>query len=224
MTKIILRAVLRFLYKLLTRMEVIGLENVPDTGGCILAVNHMSRLDPPLVYIFIKREDLTGLAADKYKKNPLFSLIINSVNGIWLNREEADFRALREALNHLLAGGALGIAPEGTRSRVGSLLPAKTGVAYLANKAHVPIVPIAISGTEDAVRQLLRFRRPRFRVQFGELFLLPPIDRQDRDGSLQRNTDEIMCRIAAMLPLQYRGAYSDHPRLLERLTSISQTT
>jgi 1-acyl-sn-glycerol-3-phosphate acyltransferase len=184
----------------------------------------MSRLDPPLVYILIKREDLTGLAADKYKNNPLFSWLINSVNGIWLNREEADFGALREAINHLRTGGALGIAPEGTRSRVGSLIPAKTGVAYLADKAHVPIVPIAISGTEDAVRQLLRFRRPPLRVQFGEPFRLPPVDRQDRDGSLNRNTDEIMCRIAVMLPLQYRGAYTNHPRILERLNSLGQVT
>jgi len=198
-------------------MKVIGLENVPEKGACILAVNHMSRLDPPLVYILIKREDLTGLAADKYKKYPLFRWIINTANGIWINREQADFRAMREARQHLARGGMLGIAPEGTRSRVGSLIKAKTGAAYLACKVNVPILPAAISGTEDAVQQILHLRRPHIRVEFGKPFNLSPIDPQDREASLQRNTDEIMCRIAAMLPQKYHGAYSDHYRLKELL-------
>jgi len=219
MARKVLRFILQLLFKLLTHTEVIGLENVPEKGACILAVNHMSRLDPPLVYILIKREDLTGLAADKYKKYPLFRWIINTANGIWINREQADFRALREARQHLANGGMLGIAPEGTRSRVGSLLKAKTGAAYLASKANVSILPAAISGTEDAVQKILHLRRPHIRVEFGKPFSLSLINRQDREAALQRNTDEIMCRIAAMLPPKYRGVYSNHDRLKELLRS-----
>ncbi len=70
-----------------------------------------------------------------------------------------------------------------------------------------------------AIRQLLRLRRPRITIRYGEPFWLESIDRANREACLQRNTDEIMCRIAAMLPPQYRGAYADHPRLMELLQS-----
>jgi 1-acyl-sn-glycerol-3-phosphate acyltransferase len=111
----------------------------------------------------------------------------------------------------------LGIAPEGTRSKTGALIAAKPGVAYLAAKAGVPALVMAVTGTEDAGKTILRLRKPRFRVVFGEIFDLPPLDRRDRDAALQRNADEMMCRIAALLPEKYRGVYADHPRLAEIL-------
>jgi 1-acyl-sn-glycerol-3-phosphate acyltransferase len=211
----ILRGVFRFLFRLLTRVDVSGVENLPRQGGCILAVNHLSRLDPPLLFILIERDDLTGLAADKYQKYPFFRWIINAVDGIWIHREDADFRALKAARDYLHKGGMLGIAPEGTRSKTGGLLPGKAGVAYLADKANVPVIPIAIYGTEGAIYKVLRLQRPKLTVRIGAPLHLPPVDRNDREGALQRNTDEIMCQIAAMLPSQYRGVYWDHPRLLE---------
>jgi 1-acyl-sn-glycerol-3-phosphate acyltransferase len=219
MLRDVLRFVISGLYKLLTRLEISGLENVPEKGSFILAVNHLSRLDPPLVYVLLKRKDITGLAADKYKKNPFFRWIVEAVDAIWINREEADFHAMREALKYLETGGILGIAPEGTRSTTGGLINTKTGVAYLAGKANVPILPCAIYGTEQALKKLLHLQRPTIRVMFGKLFVLPTIDRRNRDGSLRKNTDEIMCQIAAMLPVDYRGVYSGHPRLRELLTN-----
>jgi 1-acyl-sn-glycerol-3-phosphate acyltransferase len=213
----LLRAIFVLLFRLLAKVEVSGQEHVPDRGGCLLAVNHLSRIDPPLIYILMKRQDVTGLAADKYKKYPFFRWIINAVHGIWLNREEADIEALKAARDHLLAGGALGIAPEGTRSLTGALIQAKTGTAYLADKARVPIVPVAISGTDKAVHELFRLHRPHIQVKFGAPFCLPPVERRSREADLQRNSDEIMCRIAALLPPEYRGVYADHPRLQELL-------
>lgn len=219
----ILRSVFRLLFKLLARVEGIGLENIPTEGGHILAINHLSILDPPLAFTLVERDKVTGLATDKYKYNLFLSMVIKIVNGIWINREEADFHALREARNYLRAGWLLGIAPEGTRSNTGALMRAKTGVAYLADKAKVPVIPVAISGTENAIRQLFRLHRPRLRIQFAKPFVLPLVKRQHRDQSLQRNTDEIMCRIAAMLPATYRGVYADHPRLQEILALQSET-
>lgn len=216
-----LRRFVQLLFNLLTRVEVIGLENVPEQGAALLAVNHLSRIDPPLVFALLKRRDATVLAADKYKKNPLFRLAIESVGGIWINRDEADFNALREALHHLQQGGLLGIAPEGTRSRSGALIQAKTGIAYLADKAGVPVVPIAVWGTETAFQQLFRLRKPKLTIQFGQPLTLPPVERRNREACLQRNTDEIMCHIAMLLPPQYRGVYADHPRLKELLESTS---
>jgi 1-acyl-sn-glycerol-3-phosphate acyltransferase len=209
--------VIRLLFRLLTRLEVCGCEQIPVQDGLILAINHLSRLDAPLVYILVPRDDLTALVADKYRQNPLFRWLVDMVNGIWIHREERT-SALRAA-RHLQAGGALGIAPEGTRSQTGKLGEAKTGVAYLADKASVPILPVGVCGTEHAIHQVLRLRRPRIHVRFGEPFRLPPVERRERDAALQRNTDEIMCRIAALLPPEYAGIYAGHQRLRELRTA-----
>lgn len=212
-----LRSIFRFLFRLLTRIEVVGLEKVPLSGGCILATNHLSRLDPPLLFMLIERNDLTALVADKYKKYPFIPWLVNTLKGIWIHREDADFRALKDARRYLQQGGLLGIAPEGTRSRTKGLLPGKPGVAYLADKAGVPVIPVAISGTEGAIFKIFTLRRPKIRVAFGDPIQLPPLDREQREEMLQRNTDEILCHIAALLPPEYRGVYADHPRLKEIL-------
>jgi 1-acyl-sn-glycerol-3-phosphate acyltransferase len=212
-----LRSIVHFLFKLLTHVEVEGLENVPRSGGAILSANHLGRLDSPLVFALLERDDATGLVADKYKKYILLRPLVDAVGGIWINREEADFQALRVARDYLQKGGMLGIAPEGTRSRTGALMHPKTGVAYLAHKAGVPILPVGITGTEKAVRELFRFQRPRLTVRFGKPFTLPTLERGERSVMLRANTDEIMCRIAALLPEEYRGVYKEHPRLRELL-------
>ena len=212
-----LHAAVNILFKLLSRVEAVGLENLPAQGGCIVACNHLSRIDPVLVFALGKRRDMTALVADKYKRNPFIRPLIVGVGGIWINREEADIHALREARQFLRDGGILGIAPEGTRSHTGALIPAKTGTAYLADKAGVPMVPAAIYGSESAVRQLFHLRRPAIHIEFGKPVTLEPVSRANREADLERNTDEIMCRIAAMLPKRYWGVYAEHPRLKELL-------
>lgn len=213
MWRAFLRSIFRFIFALISHIESEGFEHIPERGGAILASNHLALIDSPLVFILIERNDATGLVADKHKKNPLLRLLVNSINGIWINREAADLQALKAARYYLNAGGLVGIAPEGTRSKTGALMRAKTGVAYLADKADVPIIPVAIAGSDKFVRELRRLRRPRLTVRLGEPFKLPPLERADRSASLQRNTDEIMCRIADLLPHVYHGVYADHPRL-----------
>jgi 1-acyl-sn-glycerol-3-phosphate acyltransferase len=215
----IFRTIIRFLFALLTHINVEGRENIPKQGGAILAANHQGLIDSPLIFIMLDRNDVTGLVADKYKKKPIFPWLVSVVDGIWINREEADVHAMRAARDYLKNGGLLGIAPEGTRSHTGGLIPAKTGVAYLADKSNVPIIPIAIAGTEKLFDELFHLRRPHLMIHFGEAFRLPPLERSERSEVLQRNTDEIMCRIAAMLPPDYWGVYADHPRLKELLAS-----
>jgi len=210
-------SIIKFLFATLTKTTVIGIENVPKDQGCILATNHVSRLDPALAYVVLNRPNMTALVANKYKTFPGINWLVEIFHGIWLDRDNPDYKALRDARDFLQNGGLLGIAPEGTRSHTGTLIEAKTGVAFLADKARVPIVPIAVWGTEKALPEIVHLRRAHVTIRFGEPFILPPIDRKDRSGSLQRNTDEIMCRIAAMLPPEYRGVYQDHPRLKELL-------
>lgn len=212
-----LRRILRFLFTTLCRVEMAGMENIPREGGVLGATNHLSRLDGPLVYALMPRDDVSALVAKKYQRNPFFRWVLDSVRVIWLDRGNPDPRALKHAIQFLQGGGILGIAPEGTRSQSGAMIPAKPGVAYLATRAEVPILPVALTGTETAMRKLLWLRRPRVRVEFGPVFRLPPLDRKNRDESLQRNADEIMCRIAMLLPERYRGVYAQHPRLMQIL-------
>jgi 1-acyl-sn-glycerol-3-phosphate acyltransferase len=217
MTRRIIRSLIGLFFRLLTHTEVFGLENVPASGGAILASNHLNILDPPLIYLSLNRTDSTAWVAKKHQRNPFFRWLVNAIGGIWLNRQDADAHAFRAACEYLKAGHILGISPEGTRSKTGVLMPAKTGVAFLADKAGVPILPAAITGTYQSFRQLYHFHRPRITVRFGKPFRLPPIERQNRNQALQCNTDEIMCQIAAMLPLSYRGVYAEHSRLMELL-------
>jgi 1-acyl-sn-glycerol-3-phosphate acyltransferase len=214
MVRTLLRRVVRLLFAILSRLQVEGLDNIPARGGAILAVNHLSIIDSPLIFDLLERRDATSLVGDSYKKNPFIRWLVEAVHGIWINRGEADLHALRAARDYVKQGGLLGIAPEGHRSS-GALMEVKTGVAYLAYQTGAPVIPISIWGTEDALHRLIRLQRPTIHVRVGRPFELPPLDRRDRNASLQRNTDEIMCQIARQLPERYHGVYAGHPRLLE---------
>jgi 1-acyl-sn-glycerol-3-phosphate acyltransferase len=205
-------------FALLSTREVEGLDNIPSQGPYILVSNHLSRVDAPLLLTLVRNDNVTGWAAAKYRQHPLFGLIIRMGGGIFIRRGEVDRDALAAALAWLRKGNIFGMAPEGTRSTTGALIQAKTGAAYLADQANVPIVPVAISGTEAMIQNLLHLRRSRLTVRIGEPFRLPPLHEKERTKGLRQNTDEIMCRIAAMLPPAYHGVYADHPRLIEILS------
>jgi 1-acyl-sn-glycerol-3-phosphate acyltransferase len=204
-------------FTLLTKVEVKNLENIPQNGPYILAPNHLSRADPPLLFIYFGGKDITGWVANKYRRNLFFGSLVQLGNPIFIRRGEVDRQAIDAAVEALRAGKIFGLSPEGTRSRVGSLIRGKTGIAYLADAAQVPILPVAITGTDTLFHDLLRLRRPHISVTFGQLFHLPPLDPGDRNAGLRTNTDEVMCRIAALLPESYRGVYADHPLVKEFL-------
>ncbi len=212
-----LQSIVRHILTRLHRVEFSGLEHLPPTGPLIVATNHMSRMDTLYLFINPARTDITALVADKYQKYPFFKFVLNTAGAIWLDRSKADFGAFRQAVDVIKSGIPLGIAPEGTRSQNGQLQAGKPGVALLALKSGAPIVPVGISGSEVYFRRLLTLRRPQLRLTFGPPIHLPPLDRDNRDESLQKMTDEIMCRIAILLPPQYWGYYRDHPRLKEML-------
>jgi 1-acyl-sn-glycerol-3-phosphate acyltransferase len=166
-----------------------------------------------------QRDDIVLMVAEKYQKYAVWRWLAKELDAIWLNRYEADIHALRLVQKRLRQGELLAMAPEGTRSQSEALIPGRPGAAYLASKTGVPIVPVGVTGTEDrAVKaRLRRLQRPHIVIRIGSPFTLPPMERQDRDAYLQAYTDEIMCRIAVLLPPTYRGVYADHPRLKELL-------
>ena len=216
-----LQNLIRFLMKNLTRTEFFGLEHLPREGGFLVATNHISRLDITALFVNPVRPDITALVADKYLKYPFFRWFTVAAGGIWLDRSKADFSAFGQALAVLNQGRALGIAPEGTRSTTGKLLEGKPGTILLAHRARVPIVPVGISGSEKALKELLKLRKGTITVRFGEAYRPPPFSRDHREEDLQQQTDELMCRIAALLPEDYRGFYADHPRVKELLVQTN---
>lgn len=212
-----LHAIIDPLLRTLARVEYLGLEYLPKEGPVIVATNHMSRMDTLYLFVNPARPDITALVADKYLKYPVFNIILKAGGVIWLDRDKADFTAFRKAIEVIRSGVAMGIAPEGTRSRNGQLQEGKQGTALLALKTNVPIVPVGIAGSDEYFKRLLTFRRPHLTLKFGPAFTLPPLNRDSRDEQLQQYTEEIMCRIAALLPPKHRGFYKDHPRLKELL-------
>lgn len=217
----IARSFINLFIRLTCRLDVCGLDKLPKSGAYAVASNHLGRLDPLLVYYLLDRRDIILLVAEKYRKNALARWFVRQLDGIFVERFEADFAAVRQALNRLRAGGVLVLAPEGTRSRSGALIEGRHGISYLAAKSGVPIYPVGITGTQDQVvlAGFKRLRRARVVGQVGDPFTLPPISRQQREETLAAYTDEIMCQIAALLPEEYRGVYAGHPRLRQLLES-----
>ena len=213
-----LRSIVRFIMNIIADVEVVGLEKLPK-GNFILAVNHLGRLDTAILLYAIDREDIILPIAEKYKNHPLFGAIGRAVDAIWLNRFDADYGAFREILARMERGGLMVIAPEGTRSKTEALQEAKMGVAFLASRSGYPVLPVALTGTEDrgVAANLKRFRRTKITARGGDLFNVHVPRGKGRDEALRIATDEIMCRIAAELPEKYRGFYADHPRLKELL-------
>ncbi len=212
-----LHSIIRFLMRVLTDTEYRNLEYLPSSGPVIIATNHLSRMDIPLLFVTPTRNDVTALVTTKYKSYPLIRWFSDTAEAIWLDRDTADFGAFRSAAAELKKGRAMGISPEGTRSNTGGLLPGKPGTVLLALRTGAPIVPVGLTGTENASAILLRLGRPKMTATFGPPFEIPPIGKDTREEDLQRATDEVMCRIAACLPPAYRGVYADHPRLQEIL-------
>jgi 1-acyl-sn-glycerol-3-phosphate acyltransferase len=215
----IFRFFIRLILSLIARVEIIGFENLP-AGGFVIAANHIGRLDAALAYYVLDRPDILMVVAEKYEKYAIFRWLVKLINGIFVDRYNADIHAIRETLRRLQQGQVFTITPEGTRSKSGNLIEAKPGGIYLAWKAGVPVLPVALTGTEDAlvVERLKHFKRLDIKVVAGPAFSLPrEVKGKDRDAAMQQYTDEVMCRIAALLPPERRGVYAEHPRVKELL-------
>ena len=173
----------------------------------------MSLADPLLVFIQLPYV-AHALVAEKYEQHP-FGLVLGMGGPIYINRGEVDRKALNQMFSLLKDGGVLAIAAEGTRSKTGKLSQAKKGVAYIVAKANVPVLPVAVHGTENVFNNLKRLRRTDVYTTFGKIlhFESGPI----RSLPLDEYTDRMMVALAAMLPEHYRGYYADHPLLEEYL-------
>jgi 1-acyl-sn-glycerol-3-phosphate acyltransferase len=200
--------VLRFVLTIFVDFEVEGLENIPQEGPLITAQNHMIFVDTVIGAIFIDRE-VVGVSKMENYHNPLLAFFFKLYGTLPIRRGEVDRTALKASLKVLEEGTVLMAAPEGTRSKTNTLQRGKDGLSYLAVKADAPVLPIAIWGQEEFWQQFLRPRRAKVKMVMGKPFIFEPGEGRLTREQLTQMTDEMMYRIAALLPPEYRGYYSD---------------
>lgn len=167
-----LRKLISFLSPKLMNIKYEGLEYLPKEGPVLITTNHLSQMDIPVLFLNPVRLDLTALVTDKYKKNLFIVWFVKSAEGIWIDRTRADFAAFQAAFEVFKQGRALGISPEGTRSKQGELLEGKAGSILLATKMDVPIVPVGLAGTESVIALWKKLRKPSVVAQFGPMVFL----------------------------------------------------
>ncbi len=192
----------------LGRFHVEGKEAVPPKGPLIVAMNHRSNADPCYLVAAVPRE-IHFLAKRNLFKNPLFGHLLRTVNVHPVDRDGADLQAIRTCIRLLERDNALAVFPEGARSRDGVLNRAQVGVAYIAARTQAPILPVAITGTEN-IKSYFRIPFPlcSVRVRIGSPFSLPVIEGRPPKSVLEGMSDMIMSRVAALLPNESRGYYS----------------
>lgn len=199
---------LRLVFRIVLDYRVTGLENVPRNGPLIVAINHSSFLDPLLAGAFIPRNIVMMSKIENFRM-PVLGIIVRLYGAFPVRRGEVDLQAMRKAMEVLRGGGALLMAPEGTRSRDGRLQEGHDGTVLVAVRTGARIVPVAIWGQKPFWSNLLRLRRTRIGFAVGKSFVLKSTTRKPPRNVLHRMTQELMYQIAGSLPPRFRGVYSD---------------
>ena len=197
---------LRLAFRLALDLTIDGLDNVPHTGALIVAINHSSFVDPMLVGAYVPRDVAMMSKAENFRL-PLFRYLVKWYGAFPIERGEADRAAIKQALEVLRDGRALLMAPEGTRSNDGQLQAGHDGLALIATRTGAPILPFAIAGARPVSKNVSRLRRTKVRVNIGQPFRLKPSSPKPNREELSRLTNEVMFRLAELLPLDQRGMY-----------------
>ena len=213
------KAVLRPLGLLLYRPTIDGLENVPASGGCLVASNHLSFIDSFAIPLSSPRKVSFLAKSDYFEKTGVggraLSQMMTNLGAIPVDRHSpsAAQDSLESALEVVQAGGAFGIYPEGTRSRDGRLYRGRTGVAWLALKAQVPVVPVGLVGTDQIQPVGARFPRiAHVEVHFGRPIQPTAYAGMPSGRARRQLTDDVMDAIAALSGQVRADGYADLPK------------
>lgn len=208
------------------RWRIVGLEHLPPrrAGGMVIVMNHVHWVDIPVIGTLLPLSyRLSWLAKSELFRNPFAAWWFRQMNVIPIKRGSGDAAALDAAVQALRAGAVLLIFPEGHRSRDGVLLPGRGGAVRLAMRAGVPIVPVAIVGTEHGLRGTLS--RTPVLMQIGEPYMVAPLPGDSiPPEQMEALTTDMMCRIAAMLPAERRGPYGTGCRNVSSLAMERSAT
>jgi 1-acyl-sn-glycerol-3-phosphate acyltransferase len=195
--------------RLLCRVDDRQLAYIPPNGPLLLVSNHINFIEVPLVYTHLLPRPVTGFAKAETWDNPAMAYLFNLWKAIPLRRGEADLGGLRQGLKALQAGQILAVAPEGTRSGDGRLRRGQPGIVLLAVLSGAPVLPLVYYGSERFRSNLTRLRRTDFHIRVGEPFTVRPLPGRMPGPIRQQIADEIMYRLAVLLPPPYRGEYAN---------------
>lgn len=198
---------LRFVLWVVGRWKVSGREHVPAEGALIVVSNHLNNTDPPILAAGVLRRRIRFMAKIELYKYP-FGVIPRLYGAFPVRRLESDMGALLNAERILKAGGVLGMFPEGTRSRTHTLGRPHPGTALIALRTGAPILPCAITGTENLHKPLTYVRKPRITIRIGEPFAVEKV-RRPTEADVSALTRRIFDEIAALLPPHYVGTYTE---------------
>ena len=182
----------RTFYRVFYKVKIIGLENIPQTGAVVLACNHVSNFDPPLVGGFIGlRRDPIYIMKKEILSVPLLGPMLKSFGFIAIDRYKkgGDMQPLKQALKVIKEGKALFIFPEGTRSKTGKPIKPKAGIGFLLWHCQAPVVPIKVFNTEK-----MPFTR-ELKVVVGKPFMLEKHEGKPIKEQFQDFADEVMQQI-----------------------------
>jgi 1-acyl-sn-glycerol-3-phosphate acyltransferase len=202
----LLRLLMKFLILTLTRSTVTGMENFPRKGPAVVVINHLGDADAVLLGASIPYM-IDAMGKIELNDHWLAGPVLRAYGLIWVHRGRPDRKALRAALDGLSEGRLVTIAPEGRQSVIGGLEEGNEGAAFLALRSGAPILPIAMTGTENANiwRHVKRFKRAPVTLAVGKPFFLH--EHADRQEMMREGTRQIMRSLADLLPESYRGNY-----------------
>jgi 1-acyl-sn-glycerol-3-phosphate acyltransferase len=209
MRKRIVHYVIRFLLFFLCKVDWKVLKTVPQEGPMMLVTNHVNFLDAPVASTFLYPRKIVSMVKKETFENPVLRFLFNTWGSIPVNRGTSDFNALGKAVAVLKDGQFFAIFPEGTRSKDGRLIRGHSGMVIVALKSQAPILPIVQYGAERFQDNFKKFKRTAITFRVGEPFVIVPSSPFPKKEEREQITDEIMYRLARLLPEEYRGYYSD---------------
>jgi len=208
--RIFLLPFFRTLFHILGRVKVTGGENIPFGTPYVIAMNHISIFDPPLLVSFWPEQAEVIGAADVFAKKGQ-GLVLSMYGVIPVHRGEYDRSLLEKILMILKAGRPLVIAPEGGRSHATAMRRALPGVGYIIEHARVPVIPVGLVGTtDDFWQRAMRREKPELEMRIGSPIHFPSVTEKgaERRQLRQANADLVMRHIAGLLPEEYHGVYA----------------
>jgi 1-acyl-sn-glycerol-3-phosphate acyltransferase len=208
--RIYLRFGIRTLFNILGRVKVVGKENIPLGKAYVIAMNHISIFDPPLVVSFWPEQPEVIGAADVFEKKGQ-GTILSLYGVIPVHRGDYDRVLLEKILAILKMGRPLVIAPEGGRSHEPAMKRAMPGIGYIIEHAQVPVVPVGLVGTtDDFWQRSKRGEKPQLEMRIGKPIIFQVITEKgaQRREARQKNADLVMRHVASLLPEEYHGVYA----------------
>ena len=189
----------KFIAQAFFDLRIYGQDNIIEEGPALIAMNHQSFLDPPFAGICCQRE-IFYLARKTLFDPPVLGFLLRRINVIGVDRDGSDVAAIRGVIRVLRSGGCTIVFPEGTRSRDGSLLPARPGAGLIIARTLAPVIPMRVFGAHDAFPKGAKFPRPRpVTIVIGEPVRFSAVDVAGEPREVfQRLSEEVMGRIAAI--------------------------